>query len=97
MYPSAIENLNKTGCMSVALLLVTHGSIGNDMLKVTGTILNEDFFNTACIGIPTSSDTEKMKQRITNALNSLSTSDLCSGAIRSVSVARSRTHTDQRT
>ena len=61
--------------MSVALLLVTHGSIGNDMLKVTGTILNEDFFNTACIGIPTSSDTEKMKQRITNALNSLSTSE----------------------
>jgi PTS system ascorbate-specific IIA component len=61
--------------MSVALLLVTHESIGNDMLKVTGSILNENIFNTACIEIPMSSDPANMKQRIANALNSLSTSE----------------------
>jgi PTS system ascorbate-specific IIA component len=59
--------------MSVALLLVTHEFIGNDMLKVTGSILNEDLNNTACIEIPMNSDTTIMKQQITNALNSLST------------------------
>jgi PTS system ascorbate-specific IIA component len=61
--------------MSVALLLVTHESIGNDMLKVTGSILNEDLYNTACIEIPMSSDPAKMKQQIGNTLNSLSTSE----------------------
>ena len=61
--------------MSVALLLVTHESIGKDMLKVTAAILNEDFNNTACIKIPMSSNTAKMKQQITNALNSLSISE----------------------
>ena len=61
--------------MSVALLLVTHESVGNNMLNVTGSILNEELDNTACIEIPMSSDTDKMRHQINNALNSLSTDE----------------------
>jgi len=61
--------------MSVAILLVTHEHIGNDMLKVTGSILNDNLKNTACIEIPMDSDTAKMKQQIASTMNSLSTDE----------------------
>lgn len=59
--------------MSVAILLVTHKNIGNDMLKVVASILNEDFSNTACIEIPMDSNIEKVKQQITSTLDTLFT------------------------
>ena len=61
--------------MSVAILLVTHECIGNDLLKVTASILNEDLKNTACIEIPMDSDATKMKQAIASTIERLSTDD----------------------
>jgi PTS system mannose-specific IIA component len=61
--------------MSVALLLVTHEHIGNDMLAITGSILNDELNNTACVEIPMNADIDNMKHQVANALNELSTND----------------------
>ena len=61
--------------MSVALLLVTHKSIGTDMLMVASSILDEEFKNTACAEIPMDADTGNMKQQVENLLSNLSTKD----------------------
>lgn len=61
--------------MSVALLLVTHKNIGNDMLMITSSILNDEFNNTACIEIPMDSNTDAKKQQIADAISRLSTEE----------------------
>ena len=61
--------------MSVALLLVTHNKIGNDMLMTTGSILDEEFKNTACVEIPMDADIDIKKQQIADTLDSMSTED----------------------
>jgi PTS system ascorbate-specific IIA component len=61
--------------MSVALLLVTHEHIGNDMLMITGSILNDELSNTACVEIPMNADIDSMKNQVANTLNELSTDD----------------------
>lgn len=61
--------------MSVAILLITHEHIGHNMLKIAGSILNDDPNNTACIEIPMDSDISKMKQEIGNALDSLASDE----------------------
>ena len=61
--------------MSVALLLVTHKNIGNDMLKVTRSILDNEFNNTACVEIPMDADTNSMKHQITRAITNLTVDD----------------------
>jgi PTS system ascorbate-specific IIA component len=61
--------------MSVALLLVTHEHIGNDMLAITGSILNDELNNTACVEVPMNADIDNMKHQVANALNELSTND----------------------
>ena len=61
--------------MNVALLLVTHKNIGNDMLMVTSSILDDEFKNIACVEIPMDADVDNMKQQVENLLTSLSTRD----------------------
>lgn len=61
--------------MSVALLLVTHEHIGNDMLMTTSFILDDKPDNTACVEIPMGADIDNMKQRVGNALTRLSTDE----------------------
>ena len=61
--------------MSVALLLVTHRNIGNDMLMITRSILNDELNNTACVEIPMDADIGSMKRQVANALNELSTDE----------------------
>ena len=61
--------------MSVAILLVTHEPIGNDMLKIISAIMNDDIENTACIDIPMDPDTEITTHQIETALNDLATED----------------------
>lgn len=61
--------------MSVALLLVTHKNIGNDMLMITSSILNDEFNNTACIEIPMDSNTDAKKLQIADAISRLSTEE----------------------
>ncbi len=61
--------------MSVALLLVTHEHIGNDMLAITGSILNDELNNTACVEIPMNADIDKMKRQVATVLTGLSTDD----------------------
>jgi PTS system ascorbate-specific IIA component len=61
--------------MSVALLLVTHEHIGNDMLAITGSILNNELNNTACVEIPMNADINNMKHQVETALTGLSTDD----------------------
>jgi len=61
--------------MSVALLLVTHECIGNNLLKITSLILNDDLNNTACIEIPMDADIEFMKQKIAGTLDNLATDE----------------------
>lgn len=61
--------------MSVAVLLVTHEHIGNDMLSITASILNDELKNTACVEIPMDSETNQIAQRITVALDSLLTDE----------------------
>jgi PTS system mannose-specific IIA component len=61
--------------MSVALLLVTHEHIGNDMLMITGSILDDELNNTACVEIPMNADVDNMKHQVANALTELSTDD----------------------
>ena len=59
--------------MSVALLLVTHSNIGTDMLRITSSIMNEKPHNVACIEVPMDADTENMKNKVANAMSTLST------------------------
>jgi len=59
--------------MSVALLLVTHSNIGTDMLRITSSIMNEKLYNVACIEVPMDADTENMKNKVANAMSTLST------------------------
>ena len=61
--------------MSVALLLVTHKNIGNDMLMITRSILNDELSNTACVEVPMDADTDIIKHQIANALKKLSTDE----------------------
>lgn len=61
--------------MSVALLLVTHSNIGTDMLTVTSSIMNEKLNNVACIEVPMDADTDNMKNKVANALSTLSTAN----------------------
>jgi PTS system ascorbate-specific IIA component len=61
--------------MSVALLLVTHEHIGNDMLTITGSILNDELNNTACVEVPMNADIDDMKHQVASALSKLSTGD----------------------
>jgi PTS system ascorbate-specific IIA component len=61
--------------MSVALLLVTHEHIGNHMLSITASILNDDLKNVTCVEIPMDSDTDQIAQLITLALGNLATDD----------------------
>jgi PTS system ascorbate-specific IIA component len=59
--------------MNVALLLVTHKNIGNDMLSLSGSILHETPSNTACVEIPMDADVDTMKHAVADALANLST------------------------
>jgi PTS system ascorbate-specific IIA component len=61
--------------MSVALLLVTHKNIGNDMLMITGSIINNELDNTACVEIPMDADIDSMKHKVADALTELSTDE----------------------
>ena len=61
--------------MSVAVLLVTHEHIGNDMLSITASILNDELKNTACVEIPMDSDTNQIAQLVTVALDNLATDE----------------------
>ena len=61
--------------MSVALLLVTHENIGNDMLITTSSILNEELNNTACIEVPLDADIDIIKNQVANVLTKLSTDE----------------------
>jgi PTS system ascorbate-specific IIA component len=61
--------------MSVALLLVTHEHIGNNMLMITRSILNEKLNNTACVEIPMGADIDDMKNQVADTLTELSTDD----------------------
>jgi len=61
--------------MSVALLLVTHKNIGNDMLMITSSILNDKLKNTNCVEIPMDADIDDMKQQSASALTSLTTDE----------------------
>jgi PTS system ascorbate-specific IIA component len=61
--------------MSVALLLVTHKNIGNDMLMITSSILNDELDNTACVEVPMDADIGSMKNQVANALTKLSTDE----------------------
>ena len=61
--------------MSVALLLVTHKNIGNDMLITTSSILNEELNNTACIEVPMDADIDIIKNQVANVLTKLSTDE----------------------
>lgn len=59
--------------MSVALLLVTHKSIGKDMLKTVASILNHELYNTACVEVPMDADIETAKAEVAGALARLAT------------------------
>jgi PTS system ascorbate-specific IIA component len=61
--------------MNVALLLITHKSIGNDMMKITRSILDDEFENAACIEIPMDADIDAKKRQIADTLEQLSTDD----------------------
>ena len=61
--------------MSVALLLVTHKNIGNDLLMITSSILNDELKNTTCVEVPMDADIDGMKRQIANALTNLSTDE----------------------
>jgi mannose PTS system EIIA component len=61
--------------MSVALLLVTHKNIGNDMLMITSSILNDELNNIACVEVPMDADIDSMKHHVANALKKLSTEE----------------------
>lgn len=61
--------------MSVALLLVTHKNIGNDMLMIANSILNEKPNNIACVEIPMDADIEHMTNQLANSLAGLSTDE----------------------
>ena len=61
--------------MSVALLLVTHKNIGNDMLMITSSILNDELSNTACVEVPMDADIDGIKHQLANALTKLSTDE----------------------
>ena len=61
--------------MSVALLLVTHKNIGNDMLMITRSILNDELNNTACVEIAMDAEIDSVKHQIANALQELSTDE----------------------
>lgn len=61
--------------MSVALLLVTHKNIGNDMLIIASSILNEELNNTACIEVPMDADIDMIKNQVANVLTKLSTDE----------------------
>ena len=61
--------------MNVALLLITHKNIGNDMMMITSSILDDDFDNAACIEIPMDADIDSKKQQIANTLDRLFTND----------------------
>ena len=45
------------------------------MLAITGSILNDELNNTACVEIPMNADIDNMKHQVANALNELSTND----------------------
>ena len=61
--------------MSVALLLVTHKSIGRDMLKIVGSIMSVAPRNTGCVEVPMDADVDAIKAEITAALEALATGD----------------------
>jgi PTS system ascorbate-specific IIA component len=61
--------------MNVALLLITHKNIGNDMMMITSSIIDDEFDNAACVEIPMDADIDAKKQQIANTLERLSTND----------------------
>ena len=61
--------------MNVALLLVTHKNIGRDLMAITGSIVDDELNNTACVEIPMDADVDNMKDMISGALARLSTDD----------------------
>jgi PTS system ascorbate-specific IIA component len=61
--------------MSVALLLVTHKNIGNNMLMITSLILNDELSNTACVEIPMDADIDSMKLQVASTLARLCTDE----------------------
>lgn len=61
--------------MSVAVLLVTHEHIGNDMLSVTASILNDELKNTTCVEIPMDSESNQIAKCVTVALDNLATDE----------------------
>ena len=61
--------------MSVALLLVTHKSIGRDMLKIVGSIMGVELHNTACVEAPMDADVDTIKAEISAALEELATGE----------------------
>ena len=61
--------------MNVALLLITHKNIGKDMMKITSSILDDEFENAACIEIAMDADIDAKKRQIADTLDQLSTDD----------------------
>lgn len=61
--------------MSVALLLVTHENIGNNMLAITRAILNEDLENSVCLEVPMDAATGSIHQKAAEAINNLETDE----------------------
>ena len=59
--------------MSVALLLVTHEAIGNNMLAITRAIINDELNNSACIEVPMDSETDAILQQATKLIGGLDT------------------------
>jgi PTS system ascorbate-specific IIA component len=59
--------------MSVALLLVTHEAIGNNMLAITRAIINDELDNSACIEVPMDSETDTIQQHANKVIDSLDT------------------------
>ena len=61
--------------MSVAVLLVTHEHIGNDMLSITASILNDELKNTTCVEIPMDSESNQIAQHVSVAMDNLATDE----------------------
>ena len=55
--------------------MVTHEHIGNHMLRITASILNDDLKNVTCVEIPMDSDTDQIAALVTLALDNLATDD----------------------
>ena len=61
--------------MSVALLLVTHESIGCSMLSITEAIINDELEHSACVEVPMDSETDIIQQQANKAIEGLDTAD----------------------